>query len=443
MAVLFGGGSVIDVAPYRDLRGVGSVQVDWDGLVIPGLVDAHSHLRGISTQRQGVLDTALERWVVRLGALTALDVASDALVAAADLLRTGVTSVLAVHHAFAEPEEYVAGGHAMRTALRTIGLRGDVVLGVTDTHELTPAGAPATLSAPPVDAPELLRALAAMDLADRSGDVHWAIGPVGPQWCSDPTLEGIAELARDRGLRVHTHLMETVHQRTWAPPLSPVQRLARAGLLDERLSAAHGIWLSGAEQTLLAEAGVTVVHCPTSNLRLGSGSAPVPAWWGAGLPVALGLDSAGRGAHPDMFDEMRTAVRNAELHRCPGRHREVLVMATQGGARALDRSLGAVARGHAADLVMLEGAAAEATDVEALIESGSREHVRRVLVGGVIRLDDGIPVGCSEVEQVRAGLLRTVEADQDERQLRLRVLEAVEAEVEGALSMTTMHSGVR
>ncbi|MBO9521548.1 MAG: amidohydrolase family protein [Nocardioidaceae bacterium] len=444
MGVLLYGGAIIDVAPYDDLRGVGAEVVEWDGLVMPGLVDAHSHLRGISTRRQGVEDAELERWVVRLGALTALDGRADALVAACDLLRTGVTGVLAVHHSFAGPEEYLASARAMRGALLTAGLRGDVVLGVTDAHELAPAGAVVSAAPPPVDAPALLHALAGLGLGDRTGDVRWATGPVGPQWCTDATLAGIAALAAEHGLRVHTHLMETVHQRDWVPDGTPVERLARTGLLSDALSVAHGVWLSRSEQAELAAAGATAVHCPTSNLRLRSGSAPVPAWLAAGLPVALGMDSATEEDGPDMFAELRAAVRNAELHERPGLHREVLAMATTGGARALGRRrLGAVARGYDADLVLLDGPPADAPDVESLVESASRHDVRRVLVDGELRLDDGVPAGCPEVDDLRAGLLGTVDEDEVARRFRLASLAAAEAEVGEALGALAGGPGAR
>lgn len=143
--VLVADGTVVRVAPFADLAGdvPADRTVTLDGTVLPAFTDAHSHLRGLPLAEQGVADACLEVWVVRLTGTTALDPHDDALVAAADLAATGVTTVQAIHHTFAPPDEYAAGVHAVVSALEKAGLRAELALGLTDQSEFLPERAPA------------------------------------------------------------------------------------------------------------------------------------------------------------------------------------------------------------------------------------------------------------------------------------------------------------
>src|SRR5205823_2066588 len=121
--------------------------------------------------------------------------------------------------------------------------------------------------------------------------------------------EGVAARARV-GARVHTHLLESGSQRAMLDP-SPVETLQRFGVLSDRLSAAHGVWLTEAEVADFAAAGAALVHCPGSNRKLAGAAAPVRAWLDAGVNVAIGLDSNARADPPDVFDELRAALEAA------------------------------------------------------------------------------------------------------------------------------------
>ena len=152
---------------------------------------------------------------------------------------------------------------------------------------------------------------------------HVQYGPVAPQWCSDKLLERIAQASAATGRRVHMHLFETQRQRQWADASYPeglVRRLDEIGLLSERLTVAHGVWLRRDECELLAERGVTVSVNTSSNLRLRSGVAPIAVFQAAQLSWALGLDGMAfdgrKRRRPD--DEQLAPVRGADARRAGG-----------------------------------------------------------------------------------------------------------------------------
>ena len=404
-------------------------------VVIPGLIDAHSHARGVPLAEHGVGDGPLERFLLELRALTPLPPADEALVAGAAALATGITSMQVLYHSFAAAPRYARDVRATAAGLAAAGVRAFIALGLTDQDEFAPgqdaaratgrAGearpgpSPGTadsrgVPAPPGTGPrrpagrllsphrgvppDAFAALAEQLLsppadqpADRRGDQRGgppglvridAVGPVAPQWCSDPALGAIGQLAGTA--RVHAHLLESARQRL-APGGDPVARLARAGLLTAASSFAHGVWLDEAQISQLAAAGPVIVHCPGSNRRLAGGCCPVRRLLAAGVPVALGLDSHGATTPPDAFAEMRLALRVAEQAGQPLTTAQVLTMATSGGARALGRpDLGMLRPGAAADLVALRlpAAVTAADPVAKLVAAAGPEQVSATWVAG-------------------------------------------------------------
>ena len=154
-------------------------------------------------------------------------------------------------------------------------------------------------------------------------------------------LEAVAALSASDRVLVHTHASESRDEvdvvRRLSGGLSNLEYLAATGLASERLCAAHCVWVSDAEQALMAERDVKVMHCPGSNLKLGSGIAPVVDMRQRGICVSLGADGAACNNRLDMFDEMRLAATLQAMRRAPGAltARDVLWMATREGARAL------------------------------------------------------------------------------------------------------------
>jgi 5-methylthioadenosine/S-adenosylhomocysteine deaminase len=199
---------------------------------------------------------------------------------------------------------------------------------------------------------------------------------------------------------VHTHASENKDEvelvRRLSGGFSNLEYLAHTGLATSRLCAAHCVWATDAEQQMLAERGVKVLHCPGSNLKLGSGIAPVPEMRARGISVSLGADGAACNNRLDMFDEMRLAATLQAVRLQPGalRARDVVWMATREGARALgkDGELGSLQPGHRADLIVIDRQRphlATAPDpYAAIVYSARGADVRLTLVDGEILVDE-------------------------------------------------------
>ncbi|MGW5093711.1 amidohydrolase family protein [Streptomyces nodosus] len=453
--VLVENGTVAAVAPFAELadRAPADRTTELDGVVLPAFTDAHSHLRALPLGEQGVADTDLETWVVRLTGTTALDPYDDTTAAAVALVATGVTTVQAIHHSFADADTYAAGVRAVASALTEAGLRAELAVGITDRAEFLPEPLPAawpglareprSLAAPargipPGDLPAL-----AASLAPSCPGVRLGVAPVAPQWCSDEALEVLRRCA-DGGLRLHTHLLESRHQRTWLggrDGRDPVSRLDRHGLLGPGLSAAHGVWLTGPEIALLARRGAALVHCPVSNARLASGDAPVRSWLDAGATVALGMDSQHTAA-PDMFAEMRAALAAAERAGGPLTPHEVLAMATEGGAAATGHGgrLGRIAPGFRADLICVAtgttGAKADLDPVERIVSGAAATDVTDVFRSGRPLVAEGAVLGRPAADAALARLRAVLETDREARTRRLDSLAAYEEPLRGLLAGT-------
>ncbi|MBC9935837.1 MULTISPECIES: amidohydrolase family protein [unclassified Leucobacter] len=401
MAIVVRDGAIARVLPFAELDPVQDEDsvTRLAGLTLPGLIDAHSHLRSAPAVHQAKLpNLVLEQWLYALGGLTDLPDLEDQRLAAHELVGAGITSAQILSHTWAGLPGRLSELSATIGAIRESGLRALLVLGLTDQAEFTPLPLPAELSAvedpergiTASEWPELVERAAAL-VADPADRITLGVGPVAPQWCSDEALTAIA-LSRD-GRRVHTHLHESPTQRTWlGDGESPIERLDRAGLLGEFTSAAHGVDLNDAEIERLAGAHATLVHCPVSNRTLGVGAANVAQWERHGVQTALGLDSQSR-YRPDPFAEMRAARETANSRGQVLTATTVLEMATSGGAAALGIRAGALAPGMLADFVSLaftdldpvdsvDPALAGETIAERIVAEASPELVGTVVIGG-------------------------------------------------------------
>ncbi|MFT4306722.1 MAG: SMP-30/gluconolactonase/LRE family protein [Microbacterium sp.] len=383
--VLIDGGTVVAVGPADRLRPRAATEIDGGRLVMPGMIDAHSHLRGLPLEAQGIEPAPLEAWICSLAAVTALPTRDDVLVASGELLETGVTTVQGMLHTFAAGGEYAALCHDAADAARAAGIRALLVAGFTDRAERAPEPPDGIWSAVPAVS-HLLDVegfVALVPLDDPDSHVRWAIGPVAAQWAGDPALRAIRDAAARR--RVHTHLHESRLQRTWLRGSSPpLDRLDAAGLLGPHTSAAHAVHLTGVELDRVRASRAVLVHCPVSNRALSVGAAPVADWLRRGIPAALGIDSQGTGA-PDIFAVMREALRTATEAGDPLSPADVLAMATTGGAAAVgDARLGRIEPGAAADLIALDlpVEADVAAQIEAIVHTADRDCVERVWVAG-------------------------------------------------------------
>ena len=385
-------------------------------IVLPGLIDAHSHARGVPLACHGVGGGPLERFLLEMRALTPLAGTDEALVAGDAALTAGITSVQAIHHNFGDPEEYALGAHAMADGYAAAGVRAFIALGLTDQDEFIPQAAGARNARADLLTPRRgvspgAFATLAAGLLGRRGLVNVdAVGPVAPQWCSDRALRAIREAPG--AARVHAHILESARQRL-APGGDPLARLQDAGLLGAMSSLAHGVWLDEGQIDRVAVAGATVVHCPGSNARLADRVCPVRRLIDAGVPVALGLDSHGTVAEPDMFAEMRSALRAADEAGAPLTATEVLALATTGGASAVGRpDLGKLRSGATADVVAvnLPSATTAVDPIEDLITRAAPGNVAATWISGCPTVPGG-----SAVTEARRRLTAALTEDAEAR----------------------------
>jgi 5-methylthioadenosine/S-adenosylhomocysteine deaminase len=401
-------------------------------VLLPGLIDAHSHARAIRLDRQGVAAGPLERFLVMLRALTPLDPGDEALVAADAGLRAGITATQVSHHTFGEAESYLEHARAIATGYAQAGSRAFITLAFSDQDEYGPASlladtAPEAASAIPqpqrgMDHNAFIAAAATLlDSAAGLGDakarsaavVFDGVGPIAPQWCSRPGNIAVGSIRA--GGRVHAHLLESPWQRMAASLSDPLEVLADAALLGPWSSFAHGVWLGDHDRERLAQAGATIVNCPGSNIRTGSGRCEVRRLLEAGVNVALGIDSNSTALEPDPFAEMRLALETADELGAPLRPAEVLAMATTGGARALCRpDLGTLRPGSAADVIALElpEAIASPDPIDHIVRHARPEHVAARWIAGSRREPTGAAAARRRLESA-------LDADTADRERRL------------------------
>ncbi len=190
-------------------------------------------------------------------------------------------------------------------------------------------------------------------------------GSIHAEYTSKPGLyEWVADFAKAHGLGVNVHISETKKEHEECKlrhgGLTPIQVMEKAGVLDVRTTAAHCVWTEPEDWAIMAAKGVTAVHNPASNLKLGSGVAPLPDMMKAGVNIALGTDGVSSNNTTDMFEDMKLAAILQNGVRCDPLALtawDALAFATVNGAKALGRDTGCIAVGKCADLILLDGEA--------------------------------------------------------------------------------------
>ena len=438
-AVLVAGDTIAEVGPWAELRGrhpEAKVIGSDEAAVLPGLINAHHHSRGVSALQQGVPDLLLESWLLLHARLRPGDPYLDTALSAARLLRSGVTSVVEVHGGRGTPERYAGACRRALEAYDESGIRVAFAAGLRNQGHLVHGkeGDAAFLASLPPDlragAEAALPVAGTLDEGDyfgilddlwRAYEAHPRIdvwfGPPGPPWVSDDFLQAIAARAEVYDCGIQTHVEESLYEKLHGfreYGRATLSHLGDLGVLGPRFSIAHGVWLSEPEVALLAETGAAVSHNPGSNLRLRAGIAPLGAFLAAGATVALGMDGTTLGDDEDMFAEMRLALRLARppvLGMAAPTPADVFRLATEGGARLLRKEdrLGRLAPGFLADLVVVDLArvcwpwvAPEIEPVDLVVLRARAGDVRTVLVGGRIVLEDGRPTRIDEAAAGRA-----------------------------------------
>jgi 5-methylthioadenosine/S-adenosylhomocysteine deaminase len=360
-----------------------------DHVLIPGLVNAHTHaamslMRGLADDVPLMPWLQEHMWPVETRHVSPEFVRDGTAIACAEMVRGGITCF---------NDMYFFPGAALEAA-QAAGMRVALGLVVIDF--------PTAYASDPAD---YLRK--GFELRDRTREeplVSFCIAPHAPYTVSDATFRQVATMAAELDLPVHTHVHETEHEieRSLAEHgVRPLERLRRLGLLGPGLIAVHAVHLQPDEIALLAREGCSVAHCPSSNLKLASGFAPVEALRAAGVNLCLGTDGAASSNRLDLFTEMRTA---ALLAKAVARNaaampaHAALRAATLGGARALGLGarIGSIERGKRADLVAVALRGPELAPcydpVSHLVYAAGREHVTHVWVDGEARIVNREPV---------------------------------------------------
>ncbi|MEO7132812.1 MAG: 5'-deoxyadenosine deaminase [Vicinamibacterales bacterium] len=363
--------------------------------LLPGFIQTHIHL--CQTLFRGYADDlALLDWLkTRIWPMEAAhnprSLAAAAQQAASELLRSGTTTVLTM--------ETVHDTDAVFEALEPMGLRAVVGKCMMDSDTTVPA----RLLEETAHSIDEAVAIAKRWHGRANGRLRAAFAPRFAVSCSRELLEEVARLAIEHQLVVHTHASENrdeIALITSRTGRKNIDYLADTGLATPRLCLAHCVWVDDGEQSLMAERGVKVLHCPGSNLKLGSGLAPVVEMRKKGISVSLGADGGACNNHLDMFEEMRLAAVLQSVRHCPGAltARDAVTMATREGAQALGLAseIGSIEAGKRADLILIDRQQpnlALATDPYSTIVYAARgTDVRTTIVDGQVLVDDFRPV---------------------------------------------------
>ena len=412
---------LIKMVGRSDGRTVGrskSTTIDCSGLVVlPGLVQAHIHL--CQTLFRGLADDlSLEDWLAQRiwpleAAHTEDSVYASAMLGAAELLLGGTTAILDM--------ETVRHTGAAFQALEAIGIRATAGKCLMDA-----ASNPAALRESTDKALSESAELCSRWQGSAGGRLRYCFAPRFAPSCTGPLLRAVSDLAEKVGAVVHTHAAETPVE------LEIVKRdtgqdeiayLDSVGISGPRAALAHCVWVDKGGIARLAQQGTNVVHCPSSNLKLGSGIAPIPEMLAAGCRVGIGADGAPCNNRLDAFAEMRLAalIQKPRLGPDALPAARVLELATLGGARALglDAEIGSIDVGKRADLIVLDLAGPHAQPEDAdlvsrIVYSARAADVRHVVVDGRVVVRDGV------LETANLGEIRRA-ANTEARRLRRTV----------------------
>jgi cytosine/adenosine deaminase-related metal-dependent hydrolase len=372
------------------------------GYVLPGFIQTHVHL--CQTLFRGFADDlSLIDWLRRRvwpmeAAHTPATLRAAARAATTELVASGTTTVLTM--------ETVHDTDVVFEAVAESGLRATIGKCMMDSD----ADVPGRLR-------EETRASIDESVAIRrrwdgaqQGRLRAAFAPRFAISCSRELLEAVASLSERHGALVHTHAAESRDETAMVEKISGGQKsieyLASVGLASPLLCAAHCVWVDDREQQLLADHDVKVMHCPGSNLKLGSGIAPVPAMRARGISVSLGADGAACNNRLDMFEEMRLAALLQAMRHHPGvlPARDVVWMATRAGARTLglESEIGSLQVGKRADLIVVDRnrphLAPGPDPYSTLVYAARGSDVRMAMVDGEILVDDFTPLRVDPAE---------------------------------------------
>jgi len=372
------------------------------GYVLPGLIQTHIHLcqtlfRGFADDLP-LMDWLRTRIWPMEAAHTPATLRAAARLAATELLSSGTTAVLTM--------ETVHDTDVVFEAVAESGLRATIGKCMMDSD---------------AEVPRRLREATRSSLDEsvairkhwhgaENGRLHAAFAPRFAVSCSRELLEAVGSLSDEQHALVHTHASESREEiaivRKISGGMTNFEYLASVHLASPHLCAAHCVWVDDREQELIGDHDIKVMHCPGSNLKLGSGIAPVPEMRARGITVSLGADGAACNNRLDMFEEMRLAAVLQAMRKRPGvlPARDVLWMATRSGARTLglEHEIGSLEVGKRADVIIVERDRphlAPGSEVySTLVYAARGSDVRTTIVDGELLVDDFLPVRVDRTE---------------------------------------------
>ena len=381
-AVAIADGKIVALLPRDEMAArcaAGLTQQLGSHVLIPGLVNFHSHaamtlMRGLADDLKLMDWLSNHIWPAEAKHATAQFVYDGTLLACAEMLRGGITCFNDMYF-FPEMTARAALDAGMRAALGIIVIEFPTAY-ASDAQDY------------------LSKGLAMRDELKHESTLSFCMAPHAPYTVSDKSFEQILTLSEQLQIPINTHLHETqdeIRESMVRFGVRPLARLEKLGLLGPNFIAVHAVHLEPAEIALLARLGCSVAHCPSSNLKLASGIAPVDKMLSSGINVGLGTDGAASNNRLDVFCEMRLA---ALLAKASSQNAETLPahtalrMATLNAAQALglEHKIGSIEPGKSADLCAVNLDSIELSPcydpASHLIYAAGREHVSDVWVAG-------------------------------------------------------------
>ncbi len=397
-AVVLNAGAIVAICSRQNAASSYSAQneVHLDThLLIPGLINLHTHaamalMRGLADDKPLMPWLQQHVWPAEQALISPDFVRDSSLLACAEMLKGGITTF---NDMYFYPQ-------ATADACLQAGMRANLGLVILEFPTRYASHA----------AEYLEKGLDAYDSWREQALISSSFAPHAPYTVSDATFEQVVTYSAQLNIGIHTHLHETHAEITESEQkyhLRPLARLANLRLLGPQVSFAHAVHLQQQEMDMLAENGCHIAHCPSSNLKLASGVAPVSECLKHRINIGLGTDGAASNNRLDMFTEMRIAALlakgmsgDAEVLSA----HQTLEMATINGARALglDDRIGSIEVGKRADLTAIRMDALESTPVfdpvSHLVYVSGREHVSHVWVDGALQYQSGVFSGIEPQE---------------------------------------------
>jgi cytosine/adenosine deaminase-related metal-dependent hydrolase len=361
-------GWIETVGPSADIPATADDVVDLtDHVVLPGLINTHHHLFQTLTRAfPGAQDAGLFDWLKTLypvwARMTPDHVRTATRVGLAELALSGATTVF--DHQYLWPngsriDDQFEGANGLN--MRFVASRGSMSLGESE------GGLPPDSVVEDEESAlaESMRAVEAFHDSGRGAMRQVALAPCSPFSVTPELMRQSARLGREMGVRLHTHLAETRDEEQFCIDnfgLRPVAYMETLDWSGPDVWYAHAVHVSNEEARRMGDDGSGVAHCPTSNMRLSSGLAPLAAYMAAGVPVGLGVDGSASNDSSQMLAEVRQAILLNRLAVSPGVGegpqlgvRQALELGTVGGARVLGRDdIGRLAPGYAADFIAID-----------------------------------------------------------------------------------------